>query len=57
MRAVTTADDTETFTPDRDEPTRRPATEGFVEAPLVPKARLLVVDRDLSGRIAVSVTN
>jgi hypothetical protein len=60
MRAVTTADDNETITrrwADRDELTRRPSTKAFVEAFLAPEARLLVVDRDLSGRVVVSVTH
>jgi tetratricopeptide (TPR) repeat protein len=60
MRAVTTADDNETFTrrwADRDELTRVPAAKAFVDAFLAPEARLLVVDRDLRGRVVVSVTH
>jgi tetratricopeptide (TPR) repeat protein len=60
MRAVTTADDHETFTrrwADRDELIRVPAAKAFVEAFLAPEARLLVVDRDLSGRVVLSVTH
>jgi tetratricopeptide (TPR) repeat protein len=60
MRAVTTADDKETFTrrwADRDGLNRVPAAKAFVDAFLAPEARLLVVDRDLSGRVVVSVTH
>lgn len=60
MRAVTTADDKETFTrrwADRDELTRVAAAQAFVDAFLASQARLFVVDRDLSGRVVVSVTH
>jgi tetratricopeptide (TPR) repeat protein len=60
MRAVTTADDNETFTrrwADRDELGRVPATKAFMDAFLAPAARLFVVDRNLAGRVVVSVTH
>jgi Novel STAND NTPase 1 len=60
MRAVTTADDNETFTrrwADRDELGRVPATKAFINAFLAPEARLFVVDRNLAGRVVVSVTH
>jgi hypothetical protein len=60
MRAVSTADDNETFNrrwADRDELGRVPATKAFMDAFLAPEARLFVVDRNLTGRVVVSVTH
>jgi hypothetical protein len=60
MRAVTTADDSERFTrrwADRDELGRIPGTKAFMDAFLAPAVRLFVVDRNLAGRVVVSVTH